>query len=169
MDKGLGRLVPAVTLEHAEAMCQARNECRMFMTKDTHEITPAEQELWWATLDRSAVRPFVFALDKVLIEPKGTEVHLGPVYIGYGLIRRIDRDLWISGGLVERWRYQGFGRQLFEGLADIVNRADRQRCWLEVRATNGPARRLYQSLGFYATATNYEGGLGVTITMGRDP
>lgn len=164
MGTALGRLAPATTLADAEAMRLVRNECRMFMTKDTHEISQAEQELWWATLEHSTTRPFIYLvgmLDDI------SDLSINYTTIGYGLIRQIDRKWWISGGLLPKFRGQGHGKLLFGALADIVNKTERKPCWLEVRASNTAARRLYMSLGFQTIKTDDE-GLVVTITMKRD-
>jgi ribosomal-protein-alanine N-acetyltransferase len=63
----------------------------------------------------------------------------------------VDEFELFSLAVLPKWRRQGIARQLLEhGLQQLHERGI-QRCWLEVRAANLPARNLYQSYGF-ATA-----------------
>jgi ribosomal protein S18 acetylase RimI-like enzyme len=131
-------------LEDAERMREIRNSCRQFMTRNTLEISVDEQKIWFLTLENET-RPFLLAVD-VEGQPK----------VGYGLIRMIDGCYWISGGLLPEWRGKGLGKRLFAELARIVNIVEKRTCWLEVRASNMIAQRVYQSLGFEFVSINTE-------------
>jgi ribosomal protein S18 acetylase RimI-like enzyme len=152
-----GWLSPALSLDDAEIMRQTRNTCREFMTRDTHEISYDEQRLWFSTLDRQTILPYVYWIEVEVKAP-----------IGYGLVRLIDESWWISGGLIPRARGQGWGKRLFQGLADIVTIGKQATCWLDVRASNYPARRTYESIGFSTERIDVE-GLATTIVMKRSP
>jgi len=148
-----GHLAPALTLADAEAMRIVRNACRQFMTNDTREISAEDQRLWFAILDRSTMRPFVYRVDDQVI--------------GYGLIKFVDNRWWISGGLLSGWRGYGHGKRLFSALADLV-RVDGKTCWLTVREDNFVARRTYLSLGFEIIDAATD-GISATLTMRRQP
>lgn len=49
------------------------------------------------------------------------------------------------------WRRHGLGRQLLLRLLSIARKRHATVAWLEVRASNRPARRLYRQLGFHET------------------
>jgi len=149
-----GYLQRVVGLEDAEVMRQIRNSCRQFMTRNTLEIGEDEQMIWFLTLENTT-RPFLLVAD-VENQPK----------VGYGLIREIDGKLWLSGGILPEWRGQGLGKRLFAEMARIVNVVDKRTCWLEVRSSNSPARRTYQSLGFEYVSMNTD--QWVTWTMKRE-
>jgi ribosomal-protein-alanine N-acetyltransferase len=46
------------------------------------------------------------------------------------------------------WRRRGLGRRLLEALLGQARRDGMREAWLEVRASNEAARRLYEGLGF---------------------
>ena len=142
-------------LEDAERMREIRNSCRQFMTRNTLEISFDEQKMWFLTLENTT-RPYLLAVD-VAGQPK----------VGYGLIRRIDDRYWISGGLLPEWRRKGLGKRLFADLARIINVVEKKTCWLEVRASNTLAQRLYQSLGFEFVSISIEPSVTWTMKRGR--
>ena len=136
-----GLLWPATTDADAEAMRVIRNSCRQFMTRDTSEIDPARQRAWFAALDRAVTKPWLYRVD-------GTAA-------GYGLVRLEAGRWWLSGGLLPSWRGRGHGRRLFAALAEIAGRP----CWLDVRADNAAARRLYERLGFAVAGERADGAI----------
>lgn len=74
------------------------------------------------------------------------------VTVGFSVVWVISDELYINNfAIARRWRRRGAGRAL---LAWILNEAKRfgvQRATLEVRASNGAARRLYEAAGFRVT------------------
>lgn len=73
--------------------------------------------------------------------------------IGYGGVKgEVDGDL-MTIGVQEGARGQGIGRLLMRDLLDAARAAGMNRVFLEVRASNHPAQRLYESEGFRAVAT----------------
>lgn len=147
-------LCPATTLAQAEDMRAIRNDCRTFMTRNAHEITRDEQIEWFTRLDFDTTMPFIGIVSSGIY---------GANPIAYGLVRLIDDKWWLSGGLRKIWRGQGYGRELFAGLARRVH-ARKRTAWLEVRKTNGTAERLYRSLGFVLVED-----LGEILVMKQDP
>jgi GNAT superfamily N-acetyltransferase len=142
-DQKLTVLYPAYTLNEAETMRQVRNTCREFMTGAQREITIEDQERWFKLIDRQWIKPYVFC-------------RLAPsMQIGFGLIRYDRKKWWLSGGLLPEWRDKGYGRHLFNGLANIVNMELSADCWLAVFKDNVRAIKTYQSIGFVD-----EGGYG---------
>lgn len=145
------RLAPAVTNYDCEAMRQARNTCRQYLTGNTNEIDPEEQQLWWATLDHHTTRPFVMYVE--LRSNVGQHESVMDAPIGYGLVRRLElhhsigNGWWVSGGLIPRARGKGYGKKLFGALTHLLN-TDGKTAWLDVFNTNEPARRTYEALGY---------------------
>lgn len=138
----------------AEAMRQVRNTCRQFLTRNTEEITIADQRKWWAVL---MSRDPGFHDFRPYLACSGRDV------IGYGIVARgaelVPHYLesqeargawWLTGGLRPEWRGKGYGRRLFSRLIDQAETP----CWLEVRLDNAPARHLYVALGFQVVATD---------------
>jgi GNAT superfamily N-acetyltransferase len=144
-------LTPSTPMDF-ETMRQIRNQCRDFMTRNTDEITPERQKQFALELQEPDCKTFAYLY---LLPPAG--------WAGYG-IRRWDADQrhwWLTGALVAKARGQGYGRQLFEHL---VSASLPEPSALEVRITNLPARRLYESMGFVERARRQD-----IITMLRQP
>lgn len=125
-----GTLCATTTPDDLEAMRVVRNTCREFMTGNTREIDITAQICWFASLDPAETKPFVF--------------RVGGAPIGYGLVRRLNGDWWLSGGLLPPWRGRGYGKRLFAALAAVAGKP----CWLDVRKDNAAGRRTYEALGF---------------------
>lgn len=126
------------TPEDVESMRVVRNSCRYFMTHDQSEISQQTQATWWNSLDRSAIRPFVFLLDEQVV--------------GYGILRFSDGKWWCSGGLSPKHRYNGLGTEIFSYL---IEKCPSDELWLDVWSTNQHARRLYAKLGFEIVDADY--------------
>jgi ribosomal protein S18 acetylase RimI-like enzyme len=151
-----GVLHGAVTEDDAEGMRLVRNTCREWMTINQGEISSEQQKAWFAELDRSKTRPYVYIADG------NTDA-----IVGYGLIRCMNERWWVSGGLLPNWRGQGYGKALFGALADLVN-AQKQTCWLTVFQSNSAAVRTYAALGFEAALNVHWHDNGqIIITMSR--
>lgn len=184
------RLQPKYATNDADAqgMRRVRNTCVSFLTRDRQLLTENEQRLWFRTLDRTKVWPFVFRL-------RGKAV-------GYGLIRREKRTLWLSGGLMPSCRGKGLGTELFgflvgQALAirarqapvpdnacsrcngygwhestDDHTRNMNCRCvhrgsiMLEVFETNTRAKSMYQRLGFRLTGSRVAGCVKMELKVG---
>jgi len=70
---------------------------------------------------------------------------------GLGLLafqRAADEAELLRVGIVPARRGSGLGRRLLEHLLDHCRSVGVRRVWLEVRAGNAPARRLYAAAGF---------------------
>jgi len=130
----------AVSLDDAEGMRIARNDGREFMTRHPFEISREEQAHWFTTLERTTTIPFVA---RILPHPMPPD----DACIGYGLVRLIDGQWWLSGGLRKPYRGKGYGKILFAELTKRVHDKHKP-AWLEVRKDNEPAFRTYRSLGF---------------------
>jgi len=126
-------LTTVTTPKLALLMAQIRNGCRAYMTRDTREIDPLTQLDWFQ-------REYL-PEDKPL---RGYVAFVDTDAVGYGLIRLEERIIWVSGGLRQRFRGKGYGRQLFRLLTDWPGIP----VYLEVLRSNERARRLYTSLGF---------------------
>lgn len=143
--------VPVVTAEQAEVMRVIRNQCRLYMTRNTNSIGPDEQLSWWLTIDKRANRLFLF---KVIDQPVAGVV--SEAEVGYGLCRLIGGKWWLSGGLRNEWQGKGLGKQLFGFLAEQAGLP----VWLEALEHNTRAVNTYTGLGFREVSR--EGGI---ITM----
>lgn len=131
-----------------EFLRQIRNDCRLTMTRHRAEITREQQQEWWRSLDHSVWHPFLLCIENPPI--------------GYGLLHDEGDRTWLSGGVKEERRRQGWGRIIFE---ELISRA-RFQPWLEVWEDNEAAVCLYESLGFttqYVTIVDYR----MLLTMSR--
>lgn len=136
----------AKTVEDALAILPIRNDARHFMTRHTAVITAEQQREWWTNNEKTGV----FSLYVVELEQRP---------IGYGLIR-FDNDpaheyAAVSAAIVPELRGRGFGFLTFSFLTCEV-RIRKKVPWLEVLATNAPARALYRKLGYVDTDTRKE-------------
>lgn len=127
-----------------------RNQCRAYMTRDTHDIGPAEQQLWWSRLDHEANRLFLFFVTDT------TEYATGTTAVGYGFCRKLGGTWWVSGGLASAWQGKGLGKKLFGFLLEQTGLP----CWLEVLEHNARAFNTYRALGFVEVSR--DGGI---VTM----
>jgi ribosomal protein S18 acetylase RimI-like enzyme len=139
MDGPLYFLAEVDTSDKAESLRLIRNECRAFMTNNTEEISPEQQQEWYESLDRSQMIPYLF------VEGVAGVCFLP---IGYGLIRSKDGVTLLTGGLKENQRDKGLGVELFLCLIDKAKEVWDQPIHLEVRLDNPRAQKLYQNLGF---------------------
>lgn len=124
---------PIKTLQDALSIRLIRNSCRRYMTKDTNKIKVREQLEWWYNYNKNKNYIWCY-IAKVNNLP-----------VGYGLVRCIDFDLWISGGLIPEARGKGLGKKIFQGMIDkFINWS----LYLEVLESNKVAYKLYKKLGF---------------------
>jgi GNAT superfamily N-acetyltransferase len=122
--------------DHNQAMQlrYVRNECRQFMTRDTHEITVEGQErFFW----------------KELVTGDEYEAYLLYDYrlpIGYGMLHRDDSKTWMSMGLIASVRGKGLGTLLARLITAVgLMKSD---VWLEVWGHNFPAVAAYCAAGY---------------------
>lgn len=115
-----------------------RNECRLFMTRNTKEISEIEQRAWYCLLDKQKNKIFL-----LLKFEHGVIMSVA----GYGLVRQEGGVVVLSGGLTESCRGQGVGEILFTQLIEEAKKFN-QPIWLEVLKTNINAHKLYEKLGF---------------------
>lgn len=135
------------TPDKQETLRQIRNECRTFMTNNTEEISPQQQQEWFAHLDRTEIIPYLFVegFEGVCFLP-----------IGYGLLRFRDNETLLTGGLKADQRDKGLGTELFLCLIDKAKELSTKPIHLEVQRKNVRAYRLYRRLGFEPLYTTYD-------------
>lgn len=134
------------TFGEALALRKIRNECRLFMTRDTSKISILQQFRWFHNSYKFAptdqLQVFLFLLSG---KP-----------IGYGLIRDKAVRPLISGGLLQAYRGKGYGDHLFRAVTDIASSnvfgKGMKSVFLEVLETNTPAFGLYQKIGYVEKA-----------------
>jgi len=121
--------------DDAQIMRKLRNECRLFMTRNTKYISKKQQSSWYNSLDKSKMKLYLAKVDNRAV--------------GYGILR-IENDVFlVTGGLTKKSRGQGMGRYIFQNLIDEAKRIDSSRkIELEVLNTNTVAKSLYDKLGF---------------------
>lgn len=147
------RLIPAevLSVSNCLTMRRIRNSCRDFMTRDQSYIGIIRQVNWYYEEYVPASKQDTWCAWLFKFEGK---------FIGYGMIRKLHQDWWLSGGLLPDWRSMGFGKEIFSYLIQEAG-PRRDHIFLEVRSTNTTAQRLYASLGFHITRSN-----GAVIEMG---
>ena len=144
IDTGLlRRLRPVETAAEALAVALIRNECRRWMTHNTHALD-VKQQMDFLNHELRRRRP---APRFCLLIVEGRRAPEDWIPMGYAVLRRDRRRLWLTGGLATPFRGQGHGRWLFTTLLRLAEVADWEP-WLEVRKSNRRALRLYQSLGY---------------------
>jgi len=127
------KLAEQSSIEHLKII---RNECRLFMTNNTNIISEKEQNEWFRTL-KPNVKPYVFYMNS---DP-----------IGYALTITNNNITVISGGLSDKLRNYGIGKELF---TNIIRVCETNIIQLEVLKTNQRAIKTYSSLGFTIIGEN---------------
>lgn len=71
------------------------------------------------------------------------------VLAGYWLMMTVvDEGHILNCCIAPQWQRRGFGRQIMAHLFEVARGHNTRQLFLEVRQSNVPARRLYESLGF---------------------
>jgi ribosomal protein S18 acetylase RimI-like enzyme len=123
-------------LKDAMILRNIRNDCRLFMTRDTSYITEKQQEIWFNNKPIDTIVYLLYLVELgVIINP-----------IGYGLVRVDNNEYLISGGLSENYRGRGYGDILFSLLVNNIN--NKFPIKLELLKTNTRAFSVYNKLGF---------------------
>ena len=85
------------TPAEAEILRTIRNECRTFMTRNTDEISPEQQQEWFKTAFKKYELYIAYAVES------GACV----VNAGYGLIHVNSDEYLLTGGLLPDYRDKG--------------------------------------------------------------
>lgn len=96
-------LAEVKTLPQAITIANIRNECRAFMTHDTAVISRNQQIEWFQKIYLPNYDLGTMIALLMLIEGRT---------IGFGFISKRHGKWWISGGIRERYRGQGYGLSL---------------------------------------------------------
>lgn len=127
-------------LMDALRMRNIRNEVRNYMTHNTDRIGLFEQLKWFEETYKPA---------EARGEMQGFLLWHEQEPVGYGLITLREDQYWVSGGLTAASRGLGLGEYLFTYLTRYARfRLDAPEVWLDVRADNERARRLYEKIGY---------------------
>jgi GNAT superfamily N-acetyltransferase len=121
---------PATTDADAETLRQIRNSGRQWMTRDSSEIAPAQQQVWWYTLDVTTLRIWL--------------ARVAETDVAYGLLRLDGGRWWASLAVLPRYQGQGYGREVYRFLAAATD----QDVWAEILADNTPSIKAALSAGF---------------------
>lgn len=137
------------TENDVESLRNIRNQCRLFMTRNSNYISPEDQVKWFENIDENINVYLAYNIEfGVIVSP-----------IGYGLIRLENGFITISGGLVESERGKGYGSWLFDRLVFLAKEYNKP-VRLEVLKSNIKAFGIYSKLGFRVIDDN-----GKIITM----
>lgn len=119
------------TEDDVEVLRLIRNSGRQWMTRDTSEITPEQQRIWWEHLDHAACKAWLFSIART--------------DIGYGLARLEGGRAWCSLAVLPRHQGQGYGTHIYRWLALNQQGWD---MWAEIYADNTPSLRAALSAGY---------------------
>jgi RimJ/RimL family protein N-acetyltransferase len=117
------------TQEDVEHLRCLRNHCRLAMTRDQRIISQAEQLAWWQNKPDD-LKAYLYCVDGL------------PV--GFGLLRYDQEKWWATLGILEEWRGQGIGTQIYRSLISEAS----EELWIEVRASNGGSLKAAARAGF---------------------
>lgn len=117
-------------LSDAEIVRVIRNSGRQWMTRNTCEITPEQQRVWWQSLDHMTCRVWI--------------ARVAITDIGYGLLRHEGGRVWCSLAVPPQFRGQGYGTMIYRWLALATPDA----VWAEILADNTPSIRACLRAGY---------------------
>ncbi len=130
------------TEDEALEILAIRNQCASFMTGNSKYLTIEEQLQWFAGSVMPSRRQSPRGLYAFLVKNVGGET------IGYAIARqKEDEKWWLTAGLKEEFRGQGYGKDTFRHLNNLV-RFYAKEAWLDVLTSNTVAHNLYTKLGF---------------------
>ncbi|WP_235827028.1 ribosomal protein S18-alanine N-acetyltransferase [Actinomyces culturomici] len=117
------------------------------------EETLFPEDPWTAAMIReelaSAYSVYLLALEGDAAAPPGSGIDEAGAVCGYGGVRIVGEGADIMTiGVVPESRGRGLGAAILERLLDLAAARGASACFLEVRESNGPARRLYERAGF---------------------
>lgn len=149
---------PVVDLADAMEMRKIRNECASFMTHDTSIITVARQKkLYFGGYTAAAKQGTMTCYLITLADSQKP--------IGYGVVRLKDGKYWLTGGLLAKYRGQGYGQFLF---SELIRLTPDNEVWLDVLETNEVGRHIYNKLGFKEVGTEKNNSGKKLIVMKTD-
>lgn len=108
----------ATTPEDAEQIRLIRNEGRIWMTRDTSEISAEQQQVWWAERDPQTCWIWL------LVD--------GGITVGYGMLRLEADQWWCSVAVLPEHWSKGYGTKIYKYLA----LRNEQSTWAEILADN---------------------------------
>jgi len=137
------------SLEAAQVLRVLRNECAQWMTRDTGQITPAQQEEFYQRrIATGEVEGFLMFDD----EP-----------VAYGLLIWDDEGrAWSSTGVKASRRGEGFGEAV---TIENVRRAHAHGVpmWAEVRADNAGQQKICRRIGYQVVDRLERDGMAVDV------
>ena len=133
--------------EHLEAVCalERRAHAHPWSERQFAEALQAGHSA--QLLLRTAASP-----PDNLPDPEDFALPDGRLLLGYWVAQAVLDEVHLHNLATARPR-QGWGRLLLQRLIESAEAQGAQTLWLEVRASNQPARALYQQAGFEAVAT----------------
>lgn len=139
-------LEPVTNVFQTLTMREIRNEVREFMTHNQEKIGLWQQVVWFFRVynprrKKGLMQAFLLKDD--------------PLTIGFGLINEKEGKYWVTGGVREVWRGQGYGRFLFSVLTGITLQTEPE-VWLDVFRKNVKAANLYRKLGYKSVSPSPE-------------
>lgn len=150
----VSELLPLERFSDALDMRRIRNRVASFMTHNNGQIDPVEQLVWWLKTyipgtKKGELFGYVQTVPGTFKQP--------PARVGYGLISLREEHWWVSGGIIDEWRGQGLGEELFRVLTNTIHHHCKADAWLDVLATNERAIALYRKLGYEQAGEEQDG------------
>lgn len=118
-----------------------RNDVRNYMTHDKKHLSIEKQLAWYnhSYKHNNRIGELFGFIGRVEQEP-----------IAYGLVSKRQGNYWVSGGVHEVYRGQGYGEAMFRHLGGFILGTLEEPAYLDVLNTNEPAIELYKKLGYQA-------------------
>ena len=139
-----------LTKEHAEALRVLRNECAEWMTRDTAQITPDQQAVFFREKIAGGLVEGFLMLD-------------GAEPVAYGVLVPDDEGrVWSSTGVKASRRGQGLGRA---ATIENIKRAHARGVpiWAEVRTDNVGQQRICRTVGYRVIESAVVGEVPVDV------
>lgn len=145
---------PVETISDALIVRRIRNECRSFLTNYSGYISLPRQIYWYYSYYRRAARVKTFQL---FIASNRNEVP-----VGYGALNLMDKQLYVTECVTEKYRGQGYGSAILANLI-LVGKKQKLPLVAEIWANNQRSIDLHKKFRFVLSGSKIKSGSKIVV------
>lgn len=139
----------AKTISDVLVVRRIRNECRTFLTNYSGHISIPRQIYWYFSYYRQAANSGVFQL---IIASNPSRLP-----VGYGVLSLINKELYVTECVAEKYRGQGYGSAILKHLISVANK-QKLPIVAEIWASNQNSIALHKKYKFVQSGSKMKSG-----------